>query len=238
MEEDPGGSPEQNPGQPLTPPERLAHLIASQRSRERTADVRAIIYSGLGTGSVDKAEAVVRSIHGRLYEWSFEDAMDLAESDMPKLVSMVTSEAAKPLLTYSEAQVLELFSYGLDNYQVTAELPIKYPTVLDRKASIKAKLGAENSLQTISFGFKGGVLKPRKPTPELLKAAASLTEKETQIIVMMWQGMSNQRIAAAQKTPVRTAERHIKFIKQKMGAESRAHLLRLSVEAEVIHIDM
>lgn len=67
---------------------------------------------------------------------------------------------------------------------------------------------------------------------EAVERTGSLTPREKEVFTLVVKGMANKQIAAALGVSEKTVETHRSNVMQKMGAESLAHLVRISLAAE------
>jgi DNA-binding CsgD family transcriptional regulator len=74
------------------------------------------------------------------------------------------------------------------------------------------------------------------PQTERESAAASLTPRERQCVILLAHGATDEEIASALSISHATVRFHLDGARRKFAARSRAHLAALSVAAEVVRL--
>lgn len=66
--------------------------------------------------------------------------------------------------------------------------------------------------------------RPRRPTPDVLRAAYGLTPREARIATLLGGGVRTREIAQSLGISVHTARRHVESVLKKLGVHSRAEV--------------
>ena len=72
----------------------------------------------------------------------------------------------------------------------------------------------------------------RRPDPRALCARAGLTERETEVALLIATGAADKDIATRLSVSVRTVNNHVARILRGFGLQSRAEVLKLLIERE------
>lgn len=67
-------------------------------------------------------------------------------------------------------------------------------------------------------------------------AAPGLTEREQQILALIWEGFKNREIAEQLKISVKTVEAHRAAIMKKLRVSNAAQLLRAAIDNSLIRL--
>ena len=67
-------------------------------------------------------------------------------------------------------------------------------------------------------------------------AVPGLTEREQQILALIWEGFKNREIAEQLKISVKTVEAHRAAIMKKLRVSNAAQLLRAAIDSSLIRL--
>ena len=97
------------------------------------------------------------------------------------------------------------------------------------------RLGARPGAEKLKQKLRArGATIPRGPRPATRENPYNLTAREMEVLACLAQGLSNQSIANQLSLSVRTVEHHTASILQKMGVETRAEAVALSLKQHLL----
>jgi two-component system NarL family response regulator len=151
----------------------------------------------------------------------------LLDLRMPEMngIEVIRSVIAK----YPQAKIVILSTYGGDE-DVYRALQAGAKAYLLKDAPPRELLG---SIRSVAAG------KPWAPPKEGIALSAKLetarfTQREMEILRLLAVGKSNKEIGAQLNTAVNTVKIHLSHIFRKLGARSRAEVIRLILESGIV----
>ncbi|MEE1753803.1 response regulator transcription factor [Streptomyces sp. SP18CS02] len=146
-------------------------------------------------------------------------------------------------LTRRELDILSLVSEGLTNRRIARGLGISEKTVKNHLSAIYAKIGAADRTQAALYALGSGPgagraehpagpvpadAVPADPAPAAgaqghrdRQRASGLTSRETDVLDLITQGLTNRRIARSLGISEKTVKNHLSAIYTKIGAADR-----------------
>ncbi|CCK32369.1 hypothetical protein BN159_7990 [Streptomyces davaonensis JCM 4913] len=123
-------------------------------------------------------------------------------------------------LTRRELDILRLVPKGMSNRKISRILGISEKTVKNHLSTIYAKIGATGRTQAALYAMRADqvAVVPVRP-PE--GGVRRLTSRETDVLRLITEGMSNRRIAQNLAISEKTVKNHLSAIYTKIGATDR-----------------
>jgi DNA-binding NarL/FixJ family response regulator/pimeloyl-ACP methyl ester carboxylesterase len=125
-------------------------------------------------------------------------------------------------LSDREVEVLRLLAAGRSNQQIADELFISINTVIRHVANIFDKTGAVNRAQAAVYAKERDLLPGKSASHAGLRTHESMSRRELEVLRLIAEGRSNQQIADELMISIRTVERHINHIYEKIEVHSKA----------------
>ncbi len=172
-----------------------------------------------------------------------QEALDLAARERPdvvlldiKLPDMSGVDVARALRQDLPAiKVLILTAYNYETYVRTLfaidvqGYLLKSDPGLELIAAVRAIMRGEQALSAeITAQLKGATMRSG------VAATKTLSEREREVLTLVWRGKRNKEIAAQLKIKTSTVETYISNVMAKLDVQSRADALRLAVERGII----
>jgi DNA-binding CsgD family transcriptional regulator len=127
-------------------------------------------------------------------------------------------------LSTREAEIVQMLAEGYSNRQIARHLSIAESTVKAYLSSILGKLGVRSRSQAVSVVVKGDLGGGRW---------AELTARQTEVVRLVADGYSNQRIAESLAISPSTVKTHLENIRQRLGVQNRSAAVAAVRRAEV-----
>lgn len=115
-------------------------------------------------------------------------------------------------LSTRESEIVRLLSEGYSNRQIARRLSIAESTVKSHVSNILGKLGVRSRSQAVSVVLRGDLGGGRW---------AELTARQTEVIRLVADGYTNQRIAESLGISPKTVKAHLEKVHQRLGVHSR-----------------
>lgn len=131
-----------------------------------------------------------------------------------------------------ELQVLSEVARGKSNQEIGKILGLSPLTIKSHVRRIFKKTGTSDRQNLVSWGYRQGYLQRlRKEEREITEP---LTDRERECVVLVIFGLSNKQIAKRIFLSEDTVKTHLRKAFKKTGAMSRAHIITLAWQHELI----
>lgn len=139
---------------------------------------------------------------------------------------MTIVAVSAPTLRATEVLLLSLAADGLNNQQIGAATGAEPRAVQHAMSYLIHTLDVDSRPQAVALAYRKGWL-TRVPTR---RAFAALTDRQTEIVQMVVDGMGQVQIARKLEVGSRTVYDHLERIFARTGARNRSQLIRIAVD--------
>lgn len=122
-------------------------------------------------------------------------------------------------LTRRELDILRLVPKGMSNRRISRILGISEKTVKNHLSTIYAKIGASGRTQAALYAMRAD--QTAGPAIQSPDGVRRLTSRETDVLRLITEGMSNRKIAQRLAISEKTVKNHLSAIYTKIGATDR-----------------
>ncbi|GLW46828.1 hypothetical protein Stsp02_24900 [Streptomyces sp. NBRC 14336] len=120
-------------------------------------------------------------------------------------------------LTRRELDILRLVPQGMTNRRISRILGISEKTVKNHLSTIYAKIGASGRTQAALYAMRAD----QAGLPEQRPEGVRLTSRETDVLRLITEGLTNRGIAQSLAISEKTVKNHLSAIYTKIGATDR-----------------
>ena len=129
------------------------------------------------------------------------------------------------LLTARELEVLRLVADGKSNEAIGRALHLAEATVKRHLDRVGAKLGCGDRAGIVGAAFRTGQLRVVRSARDV-----ELNDRETQVLIRVARGLSNEEIGAELFLSVHTVKSRLRVLFRELGVGSRAAAVRAGLE--------
>lgn len=138
-------------------------------------------------------------------------------------------------LTKREREVLQHLSYGKTTDEIAVAMDLTGDTIRTHLGRMYAKANSANRAAMVAIGFRGGLLVPR-PYPAESRRLVQLDERLRELLPLIAAGYTDQQIGRLMVLTPGGVKDRMKRLRRELGAPSRVYLVRLAVEAGLLHL--
>lgn len=137
-------------------------------------------------------------------------------------------------LTPAELRVVDAVADGLTTDQAARRLNLSPLTVKQHLARVARRIGIGDRAGIVAFALRTGQLR-RRPLPPGVRTPV-VSWRHVRLLPLPAEGLSNLEIGERLGLSEETVKTHLRLLFTQFGAVSRANLVRLVVDADVLRI--